>query len=163
MIGETMRKKLWQVLAAVGLLTILAGGALAYLGDEAHIMNLKAEAPARVLAGQPFDVWITLENTSATEQEIVSLGVQDNVEVVEMVPNYRTIEQNTPWREYVFARQRRPLLLAGETIQIRLRLIAPKGGDIQTEVAIWYNNQIRSDYVVLNYTVVPHPAPWLGR
>lgn len=157
-----MRKKLWQIGAAVVLLAVLGGGALAYLGAEARLMHLDIEAPQTVMMGQPFEVWLTLENTSDDEQEIVSIGVENNVQVLEMVPAYRTTEEHDPWLEYVFARQRRPVLLAGETIRLRLRLEAPQTGAVTTEVAVWYNNHMRSDYVTLEYTVMPHPAPWLG-
>ncbi|MCB9437464.1 MAG: hypothetical protein H6673_10790 [Anaerolineales bacterium] len=158
-----MRKKLWQIGAAVVLLAVLGGGALAYLGAEARVMQLDVDATQIVIAGQPFDVWITLENTSDNEQEIVSIGVEDNVQVVEMVPAYRTTEEHAPWLEYVFARQRRPILAADERMRLHLRLVAPQTGTATTEVTIWYNNHVRSDYVIVEYTAVPHPAPWLGR
>lgn len=158
-----MRKKLWQVVAVLGLLAVVGGGALAYLGGEARVMHLKTEAPSTVVVGQPFDVWITLENISTTEQTIVSIGVENSLEMLEMIPSYRTVEHRGAWTEYVFARQRRPVLLSDETLQVRLRLIAPEVGDTTTEVVVWYNNHIRSDYIKLNLHVVSHPTPWLGR
>jgi hypothetical protein len=165
-------KLFWQgqsrqlVLRAVLVLLILvlsAGAVLAYLGTEAHLMKTSTEIPSLVLAGQPFDFYVVLQNVSDDSQQIVSLGFDiEGIKVLETVPNFRRTADGKRWTETVFSRQQRPQALPGNSLRLRVRAVAAEPGNYRGEVTIWYNNKLQSDSVVLTITAVPNPLPWLG-
>ncbi len=152
----------------LGSLIVLGAVLLVYLGSQAHIVEAHLQQPDTVLVGQAFDVTLLLENTTDNELVLVSMGIEQSLmdnglQLVEMVPNYRTIETRQRWAEYVYSRLRRPNLAPGDTIPLRLRLIATEPRQYKGEIALWYNNHVRSDYVMLHIDAQLHPIPWLGR
>lgn len=152
------------------MLAILGGAVLAYLGSEAHVIESKAEAPRIVLVNQPFDVALTLYNTTGSQQELISIGVdrhliEQGLGVVEMVPPYREAEElgQSQWVEFTFAIQRRPVLQPDELLRMRIGMIVTQPGTYQGDLTIWTKNQTQADYAHLTVVAVAHPAPWLGR
>lgn len=152
------------------MLVVLGGAVLAYLGSEANVIEAKAEAPRIVLVNQSFDVALTLNNTTDSQQELISIGVErdlleQGLSVVEMVPPYREADDlgQSKWVEYTFAIQRRPVLQADESLRMRIGMVVTQPGTYKGELTIWTKNQPQADYTELTIVAVEHPAAWLGR
>lgn len=172
---KSVLKTRWQKFLAgsvvVILMLALTGSALlAYLGSAANVIEAKTEPPKIVLVGQPFDVYLNLHNTTNNEQTLISIGLEQallkqGVTLIETVPPYREADNlnNSNWVEYTFAIQRRPVLLADETLRMRLSMMVTQPGMYQSSLTIWTKNQAQADYADLKLIVVEHPAPWLGR
>jgi hypothetical protein len=171
---KSVLKTRWQKCLAgsvvVILMLALTGSALlAYLGSAANVIEAKVESPRIVLVGQPFDIYLTLHNTTKSEQTLVSIGMEralleQGITLLETVPPYREADNlnNSNWVEYTFAIQRRPILLANETLRMRLNMQVTQPGTYQGSLTIWTKNQAQADYADLKLIAVEHPAPWLG-
>jgi hypothetical protein len=172
---KSVLKTRWQKFlvgsVAVILMLALTGSALlAYLGSAANVIEAKAEPPRIVLVGQRFDVYLALHNTTNSEQTLISIGMEQalleqGITLLETVPPYREADDlnNSNWVEYTFAIQRRPVLLADETLLMRLNMQVTQPGTYESSLAIWTKNQAQADYANLKLIAVEHPAPWLGR
>lgn len=155
---------IWRVVMILGLLIAGGGAVLAYLGQEAGQVEARPEIASHLWAGEPFDLRLDVRNVAKGELELVSIGLDmAGISVVETVPSFRKVESSQRWTEYIFSRQQRPVLQAGESIRLRVRMEAAQAGTYQGELVLWYNNQLQSDRVALEVTVHEHPAPWLGR
>lgn len=168
---KTRWKKLLVSSSLIGVMLVALGGAvLAYLGSEADVIEAKAEAPRIVLVNQSFDVALTLNNTTNSQQELISIGVErdlleQGLSVVEMVPPYREADElgQSKWVEYTFAIQRRPVLQADESLQMRIGMVVTRLGTYKGELTVWTKNHPQADYTELTIIAVEHPAAWLGR
>ncbi len=160
-----MTKHFWIRAGLVLVTLVIIGGlALAYLGQEAHMVEARVDSPAVVFVGQPFDVNIHLSNLSDDDREIVSIGLEtETLQVVETVPGYRSIDAGGQWTEYIFSRRLRPTLSPDGELNLRLQLLAITPSIIETEIVLWFHNGIRGDYVPLKVHAIRHPMPWLGR
>jgi hypothetical protein len=152
------------------LIGFTGGVLLAYLGSEAGVFNVQAQAPQVVLVGQPFEVELTLHNTTSDEQQLVSIGVErdlldQGLTLLETTPSHRQADElgGSRWVEYTFALQRRPAIPANETLRMRITMAATAPGRYEGSLTTWTNDQPRADYTSLKFTAIPHPAPWLGR
>ncbi len=84
------------VIAAV--VAITGGVVLAYLGTEAHVVDVEAGVPSAVVAGQPFDVTLTVRNVSNDSLAIVSIGLErSELQVIETVPGFRRVDESRQW------------------------------------------------------------------
>lgn len=154
-------------LMAAAIVALLGTFVLIYLGSPAHIVEAHLQQPDTVLVGQVFEVILTVRNTTDTEQEIVSVGIEQalldhGLQIIEMVPGYRSVDDRDRWQEYIFSRRLRPLLAPDDSMPLTLRLVATHPGTYKGEIALWYDNRIRSDYVMLQIGAEAHPSPWLG-
>ncbi len=154
----------------VVMLAALGGAVLAYLGSAANVIEVDTETPRIVLVNQAFDVALTLHNTTDSQQELISIGVErdlleQGLRVVEMVPPYREADElsQSKWVEFTFAIQRRPVMQADESLRMRVAMVITQPGTYQGEWAVWTKNQPQADYTQLTIVAVEHPAPWLGR
>ncbi len=168
----TARWQKWLVSSSLIILmfALFGSAVLAYLGSEADVMEAKAEAPRIVLVNQPFDVALTLHNTTDSQQELISIGVEHDLleqglAIVEMVPPYREADDlsQSKWVEYTFAIQRRPVLQSDESLRMRVAFVVTQPGTYRGELTIWTKNQPQADYTELTIVAVEHPAAWLGR
>ncbi|NDJ86764.1 MAG: hypothetical protein GYB66_12830 [Chloroflexi bacterium] len=162
------RRLLMRTLIIIMILAISGGAVLAYLGGEADALAIQQRPPGTILAHQPFEVVLDLENTTNDDLEIVSVGIENallnsGIRVNRMTPSYRTYDEGSRWTELVFSRRGRPLLAPGESTSLTIQMVASKPGQYQGDITIWYENQLRSDAFALNLSVSPHPMPWLGR
>ncbi len=165
----------WQKLLVsssllVVMLAALGGAVLAYLGSDANVIETNTEAPRIVIINQPFDITLTLHNTSDSQQELISIGVErdlleQGVSIIEMVPPYREADESGPsnWVEFTFAIQRRPVLQSDESLRMRVRMVVTQPGTYQGELTVWTKNQPQADYSTLTIVAVEHPTPWLGQ
>lgn len=154
-------------LAAVFLI-ILFLLSLYYLGSENQRVVASPRRSTTVMQHMAFNVTIDLENQTNDTQELVSISVpatllQDGFFVSDMLPNYRTTENEGPWTSFIFARRSRPLLPPNDDDLVRVTFVANETGRYDTELVLWFNNQLQGVYVPISVEVQPHPAPWLGR
>ncbi len=148
------------------LLVAMAG--LYYLGSQNQRVKAATSAPQLVWVGEPFTITITLKNQTNTAQELVSISLDkaildDGLHINATMPAYRTSEREGAWTSFIFARRRRPMLPPNGEDIVRLTLIAQTSGRYDTDVVLWFNNQLQGVFVSVNVEAVPHPTPWLGR
>lgn len=163
-----VHKRLLKWGSAVGLALLLILAGLYYLGSNNQQVKARATGPQQVIVGVPFTVTITLDNETNNLQEIVSIGVeqaalQNGLTVLSTLPDYRTTDTEGIWTAYVFARRRRPLLNPNANDIIRLTLVVSEVGRHDTEMVLWFNNQLQGVFVSWETEALPHPAPWLGQ
>lgn len=156
----------WASVAVVMLVLSLAG--LYYLGSDNPHVQARSSAPQTVFVGEPFTITILMDNKTDAEQELVSIGVEQDaraqgLDVVSTLPSYRTIENEGAWTSYIFARRLRPTLSSRADDIVRLTLVAQSAGRYDTEIVLWFNNQLQGVFVSLEVEAIPHPTPWLGR
>ncbi len=161
-----MRILKWVGSIVIVVLLILA--ALYYLGTENQSVKASATMPTTIFVDEPFTLTLTLKNQTDSEREVVSVGLEDTflqqgIEVIRAVPEYRTVEDEGAWHSFVFARRRRPLLAPNGENVIQLTLIVTQQGRYDTRVVLWFNNQLQGVYVPIHLEAIAHPTPWLGR
>lgn len=170
-----MRKRSRVILGTVLILAImfgLAGVLLAYLGGDAEMIETNIDNPPQVLAGQPFRVTLDLHNTTDDDQYLLSIGlkrdmVEKGVSIDSSIPFYQQVEDldGSPWMEYSYGlvEDELPAISPGETLPMRLRMKMSEPGEYDITLAFWLYNRFRADYATFQVSVLPHPAPWLGR
>ena len=163
------KRLLWRSIAVVLIITIVITAVLFYLGSDANIVTAETQSPELVLVGQVFIVDLILHNNTDTEQQIVSLGLEQalseqGLRIEETLPRYRRVDDyGSNWLEYTFAIQSPPTILPNDTTTIRLRMIATQPADFHGELTLWFKDHVRSDTITLSIKAIAHPTPWLGQ
>ncbi|MCI0711620.1 MAG: hypothetical protein L0154_15805 [Chloroflexi bacterium] len=152
--------KLWQRLAA-GLMAAAAFtiALLAYLGAGSDNLAVTAEVPESVIAGEAFDVTLNIENKTDSPQTIVSIGLAESLQeqgliIEETLPDYRTVDKRSIWSEYTFAITRRPVIEPGESIPLRVTLVASRPGTVDGQLTLWLEKELQATYVAIQLQVV---------
>lgn len=163
------KRLLWRSIAVVLIITIAITAVLFYLGSDANIVTAETQSPELVLVGQVFIVDLILHNNTDTEQQIVSIGLEQalseqGLRIEETLPRYRRVDDyGSNWLEYTFAIQSPPTILPNDTTTIRLRMIATQPADFHGELTLWFKDHVRSDTITLSIKAIAHPTPWLGQ
>lgn len=153
----------------LSLLAGMSGALLAHLGSEPEIIEISVALPPTVIAGQPFEADILIENVTGDQLTIVSLGldrvlVENGITIQRTVPAFRRVDNpDGKWREYAFSIQRRPVILANQSLRLPVTIVATQTGTFEGELTVWMENVLRSDYLTLHLNIVAHPAPWLAK
>lgn len=152
--------KLWQRLAA-GLITaaVLIIALVAYLGAESDDLAVSVEMPESVSAGEAFDVTLNTENKTDSPQTIVSIGLTESLQeqgliIEDTLPDYRAVDKRSIWSEYTFAITRRPVIEPGDSIPLRVTLVATRPGAVDGQLTLWLEKSLQAVYVDIQLQVV---------
>lgn len=152
--------RFWQRLA-IGLvvITAFAIGILAYLGTASNNLSVTTEMPDTVKVGESFDVTLNIDNQTDSPQTIVSIGLAESLQeqglvIEDTLPNYRTVDKRSIWSEYTFAITRRPVIEPGDTIPLRVTMVANRPGSVDGELTLWLEKDLQAVSVDFEVQVV---------
>lgn len=141
-----------QLAVALILVVAITIGILVYLGAASEKLSVTTEMPETVIVGEPFDVTLNIENQTDNPQTIISIGLAESLQerglvIEDTLPDYRTVDQRSIWSEYTFAITRRPVIEPGDTIPLRITMIAHKPGILDGDLTMWVDNDLQATFV----------------
>lgn len=149
----------WRKITFIVIFVVIILGLLVYLGSPNKTLAIAPDYETTVPVGEPFNITLNIQNTSSSEETLVSLGIENEfleqgIQVERTTPNFRTVSAGTYWHEYRLASAFLPPLAPDEELPFRLTLIAEKTGHYETTLTIWLENEARPHYVDIAFEVV---------
>lgn len=168
--GGCLHRRFWvrRIAPAILLLGAIVVVVLYFLGTGADNLDADVQEVEVVQVGDPFNLDVLLENPTRSEQTIVSFALETELlatglRVQSSIPNFRTTRENADWTEFVFSLGRRALIAPGSDGLVRVTFVATQPGNFSGELVVWFNNQLRAQYIPFEFQVDPASGPaWLG-
>ena len=163
-----MNRKLLLNISGIIIIGLVMGlGILHFLGSDKTNVAASYEKPLSAEVGTEFNLDIRLNNTTNATQEIVGFGIESQlleqgINVVSSIPNFRSSEARARWVDYDFSLRNRVILDADAEDLFRITLRAEHAGEFHGEIAIWYKNQVQAQYISVIFRVTSPADTWLG-
>lgn len=157
-----------KALPAALIVAVVFVGVLYYLGMDTEHLSADVRVPPTAKVGEPFNLDVLLENVSGSEQTVVSFALEtemldSGLIVISSIPAYRSERTTTNWTEFVFSLRRRAIIAHDSNELLRISLLATRPGSYSGELVVWFNNQLRPQYIPFEFEVGYATGPiWLG-